>query len=290
MMWFWLALFFAFWTSIAVSVVKQLTTRINPRTILFVNNLFILPFMLLLLIMVGGFPKASEKFFLLIMSSSLLDVIAGVVSIWAIAHSPISLILPMSSFNPVFTTIIAAFTLTEVPTMIKFAGMLLIVAGSYLLNIADIRRGLLLPFQRLFADRGVQAFLLANFLWAITPTFQKQAIYETTPLMPLFPSFVGSIFVALLLAPFVLNNVKIATVAMTKNLWWFLLLAPFSALAQWAAFTAFSQANVGYVTAIFKLSVLFTILLGWLIFGEERIKERLLGGAVMLLGTVLLVL
>jgi uncharacterized membrane protein len=44
---------------------------------------------------------------------------------------------------------------------------------------------------------------------------------------------------------------------------------------------------VGYVTTLFKLSAIFTILWAWLFLGEERLQPRLLGTVVMLVGGML---
>lgn len=287
--WFWLSLFFAFWTSISISIVKKLTTRMDWLLLVLVEDIFIVPFMLILIFLLGGIPSLSPKFYLLMFASSILDTVAAVASTLAISISPISLISPISSFNPVFTTIIAAFTIHEVPGLTKLLGIIIVVLGAYLLNVSDIRKGLFTPFKKLFSNRGVQLFLLANFLWGVTPIFQKQAIFQTQPLMPLFPSFFGTILVAIFLFPIVALRTR-NTFKQIKNNWkLLLLLAPFSALAQWAAFTAFSLANLGLVTSVFKLSILFTILWGFLFFREERIWERLLGAGVMIIGTILLV-
>ena len=49
-------------------------------------------------------------------------------------------------------------------------------------------------------------------------------------------------------------------------------------------FTALALGLVGYVTTIFKLSALFTILWAKLFLGEGQIRERLLGATVMMGG------
>jgi uncharacterized membrane protein len=44
---------------------------------------------------------------------------------------------------------------------------------------------------------------------------------------------------------------------------------------------------VGYVTALFKLSAVLTILWAWWFLGEGQIKSRLLGTSVMMVGGLL---
>ncbi len=107
-------------------------------------------------------------------ASAVLDTAAFLSQFTALSIAPISLLSPLSAFGPVFTTLIAIFTIGEVPTVPKFAGILLTVIGAYLLNIKDIKDGLFKPFSKLINNRGAQLFLLATFLWGITPIFQKK--------------------------------------------------------------------------------------------------------------------
>lgn len=287
-MWFFYSLFFAFWTSIGTSITKKLTSRMDLFLLILAEEIFLLPFMLLLILFSGGFPQVSPSFYSFVFPASVLDFFAAIFSIYAIKISPISLISPISSFNPVFTTIIAFLSLHEVLSVSKIFGILTITVGSYLLNISEIKGGMFAPFKKLFTNKGVLLFIGANLIWAVTPIFQKQAIFQTKPVVPLFTSFFEGAIVSIFFIPFVLIKNKNRISQIQKNWKLLLFLGPFSALAQWAAFTAFSLTSLGLVTAVFKLSTLFTIIIGGVFLKEERIKERLLGGAVMLAGTILL--
>ncbi len=52
-------------------------------------------------------------------------------------------------------------------------------------------------------------------------------------------------------------------------------------------FTAIALGLVGNVTALFKLSAVFTILWARLFLGEGNLRQRLLGAAVMIVGGLL---
>ena len=47
---------------------------------------------------------------------------------------------------------------------------------------------------------------------------------------------------------------------------------------------------VSYVIAIKRLSIVFGVLFGYLIFKEKNIKERLAGASIMVAGAVLILL
>ncbi len=286
--WFWLSLFFALYTSVLISFIKQLTQKTHYIFVIFAGNIFTLPFTFLIILLTGGIPNVTPKFYLLMTSSSIFDLIAAISSYLAISISPISLVSPISSFNPIFTTIFAALAIHEIPSPVKLVGIATIVSGAYLLNISDIKGGLFLPFKKLFTNRGVLLSLFAYLIWGITPIFQKQSIFETKPITPLFASFFGSFIVAVLVFPILIIKVKNISLQIRKTWTWFFMIRPYSALAQLAAFTAVTQADLGLLTSVFKVAVVFTILGGLLFFKEERIWERLLGAGVMIAGTILL--
>jgi len=138
-------------------------------------------------------------------------------------------------------------------------------------------------------NKGVQFALFSTFLWAITPIFQKKAIFETSPQIPLYASFIGMCLVTLFLSPFAAKKAFSYRKEVPSNIKWFILFGVGGAFAQLAAYTAFSLANVGYVTTIIRLSGLFTVILGGLFLKEERIKERFIAAAIMLVGVFILV-
>jgi uncharacterized membrane protein len=85
---------------------------------------------------------------------------------------------------------------------------------------------------------------------------------------------------------FVFNSLK----EVKRNIKLFILNGAGTAFSQAAAYAAFALVFVGYASSIFRLSTLFIIILGGVFLKEQRIKERLLGASVMLLGAILLAL
>jgi len=286
-MWFILSLFSAIWGAISSLIIKKLLGFLDMRLTLFCSILFVLPFTFLIILTTTGFPKLNSLFFLVIIIAALIDVVAFIASITALKISPLSTISPIASFSPIFTTILAAFALREFPTTLKLVGIIIVVIGAYLLNIKHIRSGFSEPIKKLVSHKGVQLYFLANFLWAITPIFQKIALENTFPKTPLMASFANGILVVLFLIPFVIPKVKTSLAKVKNYIWVFLIIGLFGSLSQYAAYTAFSLANLGYVTSIFKLQSIFMIILAAMFLKEKDIREKLLGAVVMLIGAVL---
>lgn len=186
-MWFGYALFFAVWSSFATLIIKKQSRDFNPLVLTFILLIVSTPAVFGLLFFAGGIPNVTPNFYWYMFVSAILDSIAFVASFYAVKMTDISLLAPISSFGPIFTTFIAMRTLNEFPTPFKFFGIILVVIGSYFLNLKDAKRGIFIPFKTLFSNRGVLLFVLSNFLWAITPILQKKAIFETTPSVPCLP-------------------------------------------------------------------------------------------------------
>lgn len=289
-MWFSLALFVATSSAIFSALNKKQLASINLHLTLFLNLLVCISVMAIILLATGGFPHVTPKFYLFMTISSVLDIIAFTCGYLAIRHSPISLLTPLNAAVPLFATLFGALFLHEIPTLPKFLGIITIVLGIYLLNISAIKGGFFKPFQKLFSDKGVRLYFVQVLLWGITPIFQKQAIFETSPQTPLFASFFGFGLITLYLFLYCLPKFKREHKSV-KPLWWtFFIFGIIQAFSQFAAYTVLATTYVGYATAVFNLSALIGVVFGKVIFKESHLRERLLGAAVMIIGVLLLAL
>lgn len=287
-MWLVLALSFALWSAITIGLIKHLSKKIEPRALAFLLSAITIPFMVVLLFLTGGIPKTTPAFYGLIIASSILDTVAFLAYFIAISKSPISLLGPLASFGPIITTIVAIFALGEIPTPLKFFGVVLIVIGAYALNIKDIKQGIFTPFQKLFKSEGVKLFLIATLIWGLTPILQKKAILATNPDTPFFPAVVGLILSTLFLFPFAYKQTGNLIKEAYQNRKVIILYGSVGSLAQFAIYAAFAMAPVGYVSSIMRLSSLFTVVIGGVFLKEHHVRERLVGGAIMVIGALLL--
>lgn len=289
-MWFFYALVFAIASSISGIISKKIVNNNSEVAFILLSLIFVSPFLLMIILVFFEIPQIDRAFIISMLMSVILDVVAIFLATKALKMSEISFINPISAFNPVFVSIIAFVFLDEILGLTSFMGILFVVAGAYTLQISKSKTGLLEPIKSLFTHKGVQFALAAYFIWSVTPILQKTAIGHTSPNVPPFASFVGligSILVYLLIAK--VRAVKVLPV-LISHLKLFLLLGILGGVAQASAFQAYNFANLGPVVAVFKLSMIFTVLLVWLVFKEKDIKSRLLRSVVMLTGVILLVI
>lgn len=291
-MWFPFALSFALITSVGVIIAKRIIGRMDEYLYLFISGIFTLPFLFLIILTFYEIPKFDLIFTTSILASAILDVFAAIFAYRAIRISDVSLVAPLSAFNPVFTVGVSFVALGEKVGYQGVFGILLVCIGAYVLQISQTKKGWLTPLKSLLTSQGVKLSLAAYFIWAVTPIFQKTAILHTSPQVPPFASFSGMLVATLLFRSLMLKFSKTeGKLALVKKFVPLLILAGIlGGAGQAAAFMAFSLTNLGFATAVFKLSMIFTVILGWLFFKEKSIQDRLAGSVIMLAGVLLLIL
>ena len=222
-MWFFFALTFAFATTFIVIIAKKIMEEADEYTYLWLQSIFTLPFLLVIVLIFYEIPKIDKTFFLAMSAAVVVSVAGAILAYRAIRISEVSLVNPISAFNPVFTAIISFFTLGEKIGPKGGMGIILIVAGAYLLGVSKSKKGIFGPIKALAKHRGVQLSLLAYLLWAISPTFEKTAIFHTVPQVPPFAPLVGMIGAIVIYTPLVAKLSKKPVVILKRYLKLFVL-------------------------------------------------------------------
>jgi len=118
----------------------------------------------------------------------------------AVRLSPLSHTIPFLSFSPVFSVLLSALLLSELPRPLQLAGVGLIVLGAFLLNLerADLAHPALF-LRGLTRERGSLLMLATALLWALGAIFDKRALRHAPASVHAFVVAAG-IGLALLLA------------------------------------------------------------------------------------------
>lgn len=286
-MWFALALLAALFESGKDLFGKQgLQQRADEYVMAWAWRLLALPFLLpLLLVFEVRWPAAA--FWPALLAGGGLNILTAILYMKAIKASDLSLTVPLVTFTPLFLLITSPLMLGEVPGPLGMAGVIMIVAGSYLLNIKERRRGLLAPLQALLREPGPRLMLAVALIWSLTANIDKIGVQASTPLTW---AIAVNAFIALGMLPLVLWRWQ--TGRSSRALPWPALLPVglCGGLTTLCQMTAISLAMVPYVIAVKRLSILFSSLAGHLIFGEKGFRERLAGSTLMLAGVALIIL
>jgi len=287
-MWIIYSLYFALQKGVSFYIIKKISKDFTPVTQCFISFLFTLPFSFLIILLLG-IPHVKNEFYIFTFCSAVFDTFAFLLTFRAFKTEDISLLAPISSFVPVFSLFFGILFLNETPTLHKLFGILLVVIGTYLLNLSDKKRGILQPILSLFASRGLVYFLIANILWSITPIFQKNAINATAPLTPMYASFVGFVFITIIIGTIGVFRKEQLFKNVAKHFPILTFQGLSGGIAQFAAYSAFALAPVSYVLSLFNFSTLVTIGIGAVFLKEQKTKDRLIGGIVMVAGSLFII-
>ncbi len=243
-------------------------------------------------------PQVDGIFVAALLASALLNWAATLLSTVALAQADASLVSPLLTFNPAFTLLIAWPALGEIPGLRQTFGVAVVLFGTYLLEVEEARAGLLAPIRVLLRRPGTLLAILASALWGTTTVLEKLSIDHMTPPSGPVVALIGTVLLVVLLTPGALRFSGPGEPSLTRGTWHGLRTHPralsvailLAGVAPLFGFTAIALGLVGYVTTLFKLSAVFTILWARLFLGEGQLRSRLLGACVMLAGGVLVAL
>ena len=284
----WLFLSLASGISVATKnvITRKLVFLTDRQVILYSKYLFVSLFSLVL-IFFTGIPEVKPAFYYSIAITSILDVIAAWYFLNAIASAQLAKTFPLVAFTPLFAIGTSFFVLGETPSLLGLAGILLIVCGAYLLRAEGVKVGLLEPVKLLVKEKGPRSMLMAAFLFSILAVFFKKAILNSSPF---FAFGVTQLLSTLFLTLFFLKKKTLGSL-LRKTADNFGLLFISSIIGFFAGLTLFAAFQLGlatYVVSVKRISILFTIILGYIFFKEDHLLKSLMIGSIMVLGVFLI--
>jgi uncharacterized membrane protein len=213
-------------------------------------------------------PQIDGIFVIALLASALLNGAATLLSTVALEQADASLVSPLLTFNPAFTLLIAIFTLGEVPELWQTLGVFIVLLGSYLLEVEAAQINLLAPLRLLLRRSSTFLAIAASALWGTTTVLEKLAIDHMRPASGPVVALVGTVLMVLFLTPGAFRSPVRKGAALSADRWsglrahrrLLVLASLIAGIAPLFGFTAIALGLVGYVTTIFKLSAIGTIL------------------------------
>jgi len=286
MVWFIFAFLTAFFESMKDVFSKKGLKNIDEYIISWSLRFFTLPFLLPLLFFIK-IPSLGDQFWSALVINGSLNLVVTILYMKAIKYSDLSITVPLVSFTPLFLLITSPLLVGEFPTIYGLIGILLIVFGSYMLNIKERNNGYLAPFKALLKEKGSKLMLIVAFLWSITANYDKIGVLNSSPL---FWVISVNIFIAIFMFPIMMYKSRKKLYQIKTDFRALLPLGLFNALLFIFQMTAISLTLVAYVISIKRTSTLMSVLFGYLIFKEKGLKERLLGSLIMVIGVIFIAL
>lgn len=248
--------------------------------------IYALPFLFMTLFFVRV-PQLDSLFYGAFLADIPLTLIPMLLYMYAIKRSPLTLTVPYLAFTPVFMVFTGNLLLGEVVDKWGVIGITVVVAGSYVLNIDTRNRSVFAPLKAVFKETGSWLMLIVAILFSISAVVGKMAILHSAPL---FFQVWFFIVVTLLMLGLLFLIKKVTPAFFLKEPLKGLVVGIFMFAHILCHGLAIAMTKAAYMMSIKRLSILFSIIYGALVFKEDNIPIRFVGAAMMFTGACVLLL
>lgn len=222
---------------------------------------------------------------------SILGGIAGATGngflVKALQKGDLSVLGPINSYKSIVGIIVGIFLLREIPNLWGVLGMLLIVYGSYfVLDTTEERFS-----WALLKKSEIQFRIWAMILTAVEAVFIKKIILASSTTIAFISwCWFGAFFSFLLLLVYRVHLKKEAARITYPDVSKYVLLVLCIGTMQFSTNYTFDHMPVGYALALFQLSTIISVLFGHRFFKERGIRKKLIGSAIMIAGSIIIIL
>ncbi|MCC5796901.1 MAG: EamA family transporter [Methylophaga sp.] len=234
-------------------------------------------------------PSASldSTFWLNIILAAMLDMAGTLFLVMSLSRTDLSVFGPLNAYKVVISMLLAMLLLNEIPNLQGLTGVLIIIAGSFLLIPASsITSGN--RIWQLLSDRGVQYRFLSIALFSIGTLPLKNAVVSGGALATtVFWCLFGLPLAVLVYQIFSPHSWRNDTIHFSQQRYALLGLAILILVMQFTTLLLLSKMLIAYALALFQLSMVLQVFLGARIFREAHFRTRLMACLVMVMGSLL---
>ncbi len=229
-----------------------------------------------------------DNFWFILLAGAVTCSISSILAIKGIKYGDLSLVGPVMTLTPLFILLTSPIMIGQFPSLIGLLGVLLIVFGSYTLNINELKNGFREPVKALFKNRGARYMLGAAVVWSIGSNIDKMGIDASSPYIwaGTLNALSGILFLPLVMLK---GQSKKKIGDFRGNILSIFIIGFVASMSSLIQLLAVNLILVVYVISLKRLSSVFQVLIGHFIFKEEYFKERFVGVIIMFLGAILIV-
>jgi drug/metabolite transporter (DMT)-like permease len=284
-MWFGLALLSALFQVLRNMSMKHLGHALDDTINVWGRFTFILPFVAMFVLW-HGIPPLLPGFWVYVVLFGVSQTIATLSLSKALKLSDISIVTALWKISLIILVIFAYVTLDERPSPLGLAGILISLAGVYLLNVQKSRLSIWAPLRELFIDRGLRYTLLAALFYAPSVVLIKQLIMHSDPY---FANLMAYLAASLVVLPLTLRRSAPHFAQIPRHWLTFASMGFFACLSSVCQSIAYQLTLTTYVEAVKQAEILCALAIGTLVFHEHaRVRVILPGSLTMLVGLALL--
>lgn len=291
MEWYWLALISAMLSAFAAIMQKKVLGGISAIRFTVIVSIFIALFSTLLISKLD-LSSAGTATVLILFSKSVINATAFLCIMYALKHLEISRALPLLASSPMLVAILAFIFLGESLSLFEICGMLLIVFGTYILELKKNEK-LSDPFRVFIDSKYHRIILLALLLMSVSAVIDKLLLgrYKLPPVTFLIIQnyfFLIIFFIYWLIYKLKNRDVKLFSGIQKNAVIIIIIIAIVTIGYRWTQIESTKLAPVGLVISLKRLSVLFAVIIGAKLFKEENYLRKVIATALIVAGALMI--
>ena len=213
----------------------------------------------------------------------------------ALNISNVSKTAPLLTLTPIFTLILAMFTLKEFPSTLGILGVILLVFGTYFLNYSPKQhKHILEPFVLIFKHKGSQLMFIVALIYGFGSIIDKNIVLNSNHItrLVLYSFIAMPMFTVYLLFKDgytkYSQEVKKTIIGHWKGIIFTTVIFYCVIIPQVWAYT---MTYVAYIISLKRTAAIFTVIIAYFAFKERKDFWYVLFGTVlMVFGVVLMII
>lgn len=243
-----------------------------------VTLIFTIPF-----IFMNPIPKLTTPFWIGSFAFLFITPVWSILYMKALKDAPLSVTLPMMSFNPIFTGLLAYLFKGTPPSFMSWVGIGLITLGIYLVNLQKNKGNILSPLFQIINNKGAMYMLGVAFLWSLGAHFSKMRVDGSSPFFSTLTGGIIGVGTTYILA--ILRKKTISLLSVREHFWSLFPIGLFYYVATITSSIALVGSSAVYVFSIKRSSMLFSAIAGKLLFKEKFNTYKYIG-LILLMGGI----
>tara|TARA_B100000963_G_C22626037_1_gene672434 strand:+ start:1940 stop:2809 length:870 start_codon:yes stop_codon:yes gene_type:complete len=231
----------------------------------------------------SGMNISGSLYFLYSLPLILLNIFSMLLFLKLLKQADISLVIPMLSFTPLFSSIYSNLVLGEVLNTLNYIGIVSTTFGALILFSKSLKlKDILYCPMSITKNRHVYFMLLVALIWSLTPVLDKKCLEFTDVYFHGFFQAAGSI----LILPFLLKNSFKKKITYNKSFVYLIFcIALVSFFATYFQLIAIKTNMVAVLEAVKRSTgIIMSLFYGYYFFKEPVNQQKIFGVLIILVG------
>lgn len=238
---------------------------------------------ILCLSLVNKLPLITNEIFINAAAGGFFGAAGNYYLIKSLRNGDLSILGPINAYKSLVAMFFAIFLAGEIPSAAGVLGIFLLITGSYII-FNTTEEGFSL---KLLKRKDIKYRIYALIFTAIEAVFIKNVITNSNILTSfILWCFSGALFAFILLFIYRIKLQKPDKFSLA--LLYAVILS--AGIMQFSTNFVFERMNVSYALALFQLSAVLNVILGWKIFREKDLIKKLAGSIIMVIGSAVIII